>query len=173
MDLAIPPVSGKGNIIVVTGWREVGKTTFCQQAIDEYQKAGLKVSGLLSPARFQDSKRTGIQALNLAGGESRLLASLVPGEISGLQFGPWTFDPDVFAWGNDCLRETSGTDVLVIDELGPLEFDQKNGWITGLDILKRCEYQLALIVIRPEYVDAFSKMGLHFQTREIPAHDHI
>jgi nucleoside-triphosphatase THEP1 len=58
-------------------------------------------------------------------------------------------------------------DVLVIDELGPLEFDLQTGWTASFEVLRRKRYRLALIVIRPECLDAFSNMGFVFQTKEI------
>lgn len=165
----INPISGQGNILVVTGWRGVGKTTYCQQLVDEYRKMGLKISGLLSPARFEQKQKTGFFAHDLDSDETRLAASVVPGEIDGLRLGSWTFDPEIFAWGNHCLKQVVGSDMLVIDELGPLEFDLQTGWTASFEILRRKRYQLALVVIRPECLDAFSSMGFVFQTKEITA----
>ncbi len=53
------PITGSGNLVVVTGWRNVGKTRYCEQVIDAYRAAGLKVSGLLSPGRFNGQKKNG------------------------------------------------------------------------------------------------------------------
>jgi nucleoside-triphosphatase THEP1 len=162
------PVYGNGNIIVVSGWRGVGKTTYCQQAVDEYRKAGLIVSGLLSPSRFDSNHRkNGFFALDLTSYESRLVASLIPNEFEGIQFGSWTFDPKVFDWGNQCLQQAIGADVLVIDELGFLEFDLKIGWTASFDILRRKNYRLAIVVIRPECIDVFSSLGFSFQVKEV------
>jgi hypothetical protein len=43
------------------------------------------------------------------------------------------------------------------------------GWIAGFDVLKSKKYRLAIVVIRPECLDAFSNMGFVFQTEEIIA----
>ncbi len=166
MDLT--PISGPGKLLVVTGWRGVGKTTYCQQVAAEYRQAGRKVSGLLSPARFDQKQKNGIFVQDLVSCEIRLAASSVPGEIRpGLSLGNWTFDPQIFTWGNHCLRQVVETDLLVIDELGPLEFNRQTGWIASFEVLRRAHYQLALVVIRPECVDAFSNLGFVFQTKEI------
>ena len=105
--------------------------------------------------------------IDLASNESQLVASLVPGEINGVRLGPWTFDNNIFEWGNRRLLQFTGTDVLIIDELGFLEFDLKTGWTASFDVLNRKNYQLAIVVIRPECLEAFSAMGFNFQTREI------
>ena len=162
------PITGSGNLVVITGWRGTGKTSYCQQVADGYRAAGLKVSGLLSPGRFSQQKKNGFFAINLNSGETRLAASSIPGEISGIiQLGPWTFDTEVFAWGNRCLQQADGADVLLIDELGPLEFNRQTGWVASFDLLKRKNYRLALVVIRPECLEAFSNLGYIFQTKEI------
>lgn len=40
-------------------------------------------------------------------------------------------------------------DLLIVDELGPLEFNRGEGWIAGLTAVDSGSYQSALVVIRP------------------------
>jgi nucleoside-triphosphatase len=166
---ALPPVAGNGKIVVVTGWRNVGKTSYCQRAVDTYRAAGRTVSGLLSPGRFDQGQKTGFLALDLQSQETRLVASTIPGEIEGIQLGHWSFNAQVFAWGNRCLQQIERADVLVIDELGPLEFNRQIGWVASFELLRSKDYHLALVVIRPECIDAFAALGFAFQTKEIAA----
>ncbi len=42
------------------------------------------------------------------------------------------------------------TQVFILDELGPLELELKQGWCYALQLLQRKRYALALIVVRPE-----------------------
>ena len=168
MDLSgLPPVVGSGEVVVITGWRDAGKTNYCQQAAQTFRTAGFSVSGLLSPGRFVQKQKTGFFALDWSSQETRLVASSVPGELSGIQLGPWTFVEQVFAWGNRCLQQSDGADVLIIDELGPLEFNRQTGWIASFDLLRRKKYRLALVVVRPECLQAFSGLGFIYQTKEI------
>lgn len=160
-------VSGNSQIWVVTGGRGVGKTTWCQRAVNGYRQGGLTVGGLLSPGRFDGRQKTGFFAVDLASRASHLAASALPGEIDGLRLGPWTFDPGIFTWGNACLAQAATADVLVIDELGPLEFERQTGWLASFDVLRGRQYRLALVVIRPECLEAFSKLGFAFQVKEI------
>lgn len=161
-------ITDSSQILVIGGKRGAGKTTYCQNAVAEYRTAGVKVAGLLSPGRFENGKKNGFFAVNLASQESRLAASPVPGEISdGIRFGAWTFERSVFAWGNQCLRQSGGTDVLVIDELGYLEFDLNSGWSAGFEVLRAKNYRLALVVIRPDCIEPFANMGFNFQIKEI------
>jgi hypothetical protein len=43
---------------------------------------------------------------------------------------------------------------LIIDELGPLEFERSEGWVEGFSALQSKEYKKALVVIRPSLVNA-------------------
>jgi nucleoside-triphosphatase len=156
-----------GNISVITGWRGVGKTALCQRIVAQAQLAQRKIAGLLSPGRFNGESKTGIFAVDLARGERRLLASAVDGEIDGLQFGPWTFDRQVLAWGNQSLTQSADPDLLIIDEIGPLEFEKETGWKSSFEVLRRKRYHQALVVIRPEFLEAFSNLGFVFQTVEV------
>jgi nucleoside-triphosphatase len=167
MGLVSKPEAAKPEIIVLTGWRSVGKTTVCQKVIARARQAHQRVAGLLSPGRFSAGEKTGIQIVDLASQQTRLLASLMTGEIEGFQYGPWQFDLHALEWGNQCLRQSTGVDVLVIDEIGPLEFEQNLGWVASFEVLARKDYRLALVVIRPEFLDAFSALGFAGRTREV------
>ena len=156
-----------GDICVITGWRGVGKTALCQKVAAQVQQAKRTVAGLLSPGRFNGETKTGIFAVDLASREMRLLATTVEGEIDGLQLSPWTFDPQVLAWGNQCLMQSTSPELLVIDEIGPLEFEMETGWWSSFEVLRRKSYQLALVVIRPEFLAAFSNLGFVYQAVEV------
>ena len=69
--------------------------------------------------------------------------------------GRWQMDPSVLEWGNELLRNSTPCDVLFIDELGPLEFDRREGYTEAFTVLKGSGYGRAYVVIRPECLDAF------------------
>jgi nucleoside-triphosphatase len=167
MGLGLPAKEHPGDTLVITGWRGVGKTTLCQKVVERARQAGRQVTGLLSLGRFDAGEKTGILAMDLGSGQTRRLASLIEGELEGAQLGPWTFDTKVLEWGNTCLKQSARTDLLVIDEIGPLEFEKGLGWVSSFEILRRQAYQLAIVVIRPEFLDAFLGLGFSCQTREV------
>ena len=142
-------------ILVISGWRGVGKTTLCQRLVASARDAGWEVSGLVSPARVENSLKTGIMVEDLRTGQRRLLASCLEGELQGIRLGPWTFDDGVFDWGNQVLLSALPCDMLVLDEIGPLEFDRSQGWLESFRVLASNSYQLAIVVVRPECVDLF------------------
>jgi len=159
--------AGHRQITVITGWREAGKTTFCQKVIQRSRLLGWQVAGLITPGRYVHGRRNGIQAISLQDGETRLLASNEEGELNGPRLGHWTFDAQTLAWGNQRLAEIRHTDLLVMDELGPLEFERQMGWTAALDVLRNAVFRQALVVIRPECLPQFSQLGFVYETHEV------
>jgi nucleoside-triphosphatase THEP1 len=132
----------------VTGLSGVGKTAWCTRLVELAREKGLSVSGVLSPSIFKDTRKVGINLVDLSTGESRQLASLRHAESEKSGTPRWSFDPEVTAWGNCVLEESSASDLLVIDELGPLEFLQNKGFTAGLHRLDAGDYKVACVVVR-------------------------
>ena len=68
---------------------------------------------------------------------------------TGLETRHWSFFPEIVQWGNQALENAVPCDLLIVDELGPLEFTRGEGWIAGLAAVDSGSYQSALVVIRP------------------------
>ena len=149
-----------GRIWLISGGRGAGKTTLCAAVIGRAQAAGWDVAGLLSPAVVTGGRKTAIAALDLRRGERRLLArarAAAAGEQDGespIRTRAWSFDPAVLAWGDRVLQAAVPCDLLVVDELGTLEFERGQGWLSGLAALDSGRYRQALAVIRPELLAA-------------------
>lgn len=151
-------------LIILTGRRGVGKTSLMQRLAQAAAGAHWVVRGLLTPARLEAGQKTGIQAVDVSSGDCRLLASRSAGELHGPQIGPWTFDDQVFDWGNAVLKQALPCDLFVLDELGPLEFDRRQGWMAGFDCLDApASYRLTVVIVRPEYVETFLRRCPHAQ----------
>jgi nucleoside-triphosphatase THEP1 len=140
------------NIVLITGEIESGKTSFCQKLADTAQTGGYSLSGLLSPGIFEDGKKTAIDLLDLESGERQRLAVLKSVGEKGISTTRWSFDPETIKWGNRILQSAAPSDLLIIDELGPLEFSRAQGLIEAFDLIKKGDYQVGIIVIRPALV---------------------
>lgn len=116
------------------------------------QRSGWQVAGLLSLPEFIESEKTGIWAQDLRSGEKRLLASIQRQSENDLLFGKWFFNRQALDWGNDHLKNSTPCDLLVVDELGPLELKLSQGWTNALDVIRGGQFQLGLVVIRPDLV---------------------
>ena len=157
----------KGKLVIVSGWRGSGKTSFIRKVIAAAQERGWQVSGVLSPAKFKDGQKNAIMIENIATGEQRQMAYW-PQALEGQRpedvctdespYDPdwkphWIFDKENMAWGEEILAGIESSDLLIIDELGPFELAKGEGWVSGLRLLDAGDYRLALVVIRPELIE--------------------
>ena len=140
-------------LTILTGPSGAGKTTLCRELESVSRSLGLDVAGILCPALYEGAQKTGIAATNLRSLETRELArrrdAARPGE---LEHGHWRFDPEVFDWCQEVLLAAVPCDLLVVDELGPLELIEGRGWTRALEVLDAGAYASAVVVIRPDLV---------------------
>ncbi|MBI9046507.1 MAG: hypothetical protein JEZ06_18595 [Anaerolineaceae bacterium] len=141
-------------ITIITGARQIGKTPFCQQIIQAARNNTWDIAGLLSPGVFANNEKLIIQVSDLRAEETRILArrrDLVKDDTQAiLSTRKWIFDSIQMQWGNSILKNATPCDLLVIDELGPIELEEGRGWQAGIEALDSGAYQLALLVLRPE-----------------------
>jgi nucleoside-triphosphatase THEP1 len=133
----------------VSGESGSGKTTWCKKIISDVHQKGMQVSGLLSPAVFRDGEKVGIDLINLSSGEKRQLAKLREKYDPQATIKKWLMDLETITWANESLKKTGACDLLVMDELGPLEFTRKQGFIEAFPLIDRADYRAALIIVRP------------------------
>ena len=136
-------------IVLITGERQVGKTTACLRAVTLMRQAGLEVSGLVTT-------RTGCHALSVRELHTGAVYPLTlpfedPTDRTLMNF---RMDPEAMARSGTSLARAFPTDVVVIDELGPLEFRRGEGWVEAFDYLRRGRYHLGVLVVRPELLVA-------------------
>jgi len=142
---------------VVTGGIGAGKTTFCRLLIDEARSrdASLAAAGVVSPKVFLQGREAAIEVVDVASGQHRRLATRR--DESDTRDGPstirWQFNADALAWGDTVLRAATPCDLLVVDEIGPLEFERGEGWIGGLAAVDSMAYTTAFVVVRPLLVE--------------------
>lgn len=141
---------------IITGWRGSGKTSFCQAMIEPARQAGWKAAGIFSPAVEKNGIKEFIDAVDIRTGEKRLLAAAQRQTGDDFAFGDWFFNQGTLEWGNKVIANSLPCDLLVIDEIGPLEFYYSMGWDNALEVIQRKDFRLALVVVRPELVEAVS-----------------
>jgi nucleoside-triphosphatase THEP1 len=142
------------HIAILSGPIGSGKTTACRQLANLAQQRGLDCSGIVCPARFDGMDKVGIDLLDLRTGECRPLAE-ADNQPSELRTTRYRFDAEVMAWGATILGLACPCDVLIVDEIGPLELERGQGWVNALTILREGQFDLAVVVVRPSLVEAF------------------
>lgn len=150
-----------GRVILVSGERRAGKTTVLLQVRATALQAGLRVGGFVSVARFEGDRKTGIDLMDAATGEMIPLATVIPGaacdapggEAKGvIQTGHYTFHPAALAAGRSYAEAGQEADLLLVDEIGPLELQRGAGWANVIPILRARRFGAALVVVRPELI---------------------
>jgi nucleoside-triphosphatase THEP1 len=141
-------------LLIISGPSGSGKTTWCMQLLEQANFKDVSVTGLISPAIFKENQKTGIDLLNIQTGERRPLASRGMTRKGWPGMGPWSFNPEVLKWGNDVLRSISTCQVLIIDEIGPLEFDHHMGLTVAFEVLDSHNFMLTILTLRPSLVPA-------------------
>ena len=142
-----------GNIVILCGDSGSGKTTLLLKLIEQLKKNKLIKKGILSPAVFEDARKTGINLLNVYTGEECSFAKPNDSGEGVLATRGWRMDPKAVECAKATLKLATPCDILFVDELGPLEFDRREGLIEGFSALDSRAYQLALVTIRPTLLD--------------------
>lgn len=133
-----------GTLLLVTGERGVGKTTLCHRTVALARGSGYTCAGLLTLSVAGGDQR---EVVDIRSGQTRRLTTTAG---AGITQGRYTFDPEVLVWGAQVLARALPCDLLVIDEVGPLEIERQQGWAVALKLLRGNSFRLALVVVRPE-----------------------
>ena len=155
------PVALGAGIMLLTGPRGSGKTSACRALVADVRVRGGSVAGLVCPACFREDVKVGIDVVELAGGSRRRLATRAGDDLSGrpegareLTLGEWSFDPEALAWADEMLAAAPpACDLLVVDELGPLELLHGEGFTAALDLIDAGSSGLIVVVVRPDLLD--------------------
>jgi nucleoside-triphosphatase THEP1 len=140
-------------LVILTGPSGAGKSTACLRFAARARAAGHLVGGLISIPVFAGGTKVAIDFVDQLHHEKRRVAVRNWGMENDLATEKWSFDAQVLAWGNDLLHDLPACDFVIIDELGPLEFERGRGLTAGLDLLDRHDRRGTLVVIRPSLLD--------------------
>lgn len=173
----------------------MGKTTVCQAVVELARRRGYRPGGVITPALHNShGAKVGFEAMDVGSGERWPLARTDPlttlrpfdfaqgrlcsgrgsghrQELGGPRVGPYSFDPAALARALRVLRRaaTAGCDLLMLDEIGPLELEQGQGFAPILELLpsamesRPTAIRNLLIVVRPAFLD---QLLLHFRGTE-------
>jgi len=123
------------------------------------------VGGLLSPGVYRQGVKVGIELLNLASNEKRLLAERRLQEIPNAPTRKWAMNYQTLEWGNTVLQKIGYYDLVVIDEMGPLEFLHGRGFQGAFDLIERRKFMTAVVVVRSSLLEAAQKTWSGFDLR--------
>ncbi len=149
----ISPNHHISRLLLVTGPRGAGKSIWCMDIAWRARVRGLNLRGLISPAIFEGRQKTGIELEDLETGERRRLAYRRGGSGGDIQMQDWQMESETLEWGNSVLKRIKACDIFLLDEVGPLEFEQNTGLSVGLHIVDAATDFPCVVVVRPSLID--------------------
>ncbi len=137
--------------ILLTGQSGRGKTTACWKALPGLRSSGIRLAGFISPPLLDaEGRKTGIEMLDLATGEHHTFARVV-GPDEDPDIGIYRLETDAIDWARGVLARAllSDMDLLVIDEIGPLELNRGAGFAFAIEPLSDPErIPNAIVIVR-------------------------
>lgn len=124
--------------LLITGRPGVGKTTFLKEIISVLLKKKLRLDGFYTEEIRENQKRVGFRIMNIQGQEEGILSH--SGLTSRYRIGKYRVDVDKMDEIVEKIRrsiKSEKIDVVIIDEIGPMELYSENfkGFI--INMLKR------------------------------------
>ena len=145
-------------IIIITGSRGVGKTTFLLKLISELKNKDSHPSGILTPAIYnKDGDKVGFYAFDVNTDEKWELGRSDK-LLNGPSYGPFSFSENGFVKANEILEKvlSEGSEDVFIDEIGPLELEKGYGFSPVLYLISSFNIDRNLyLVIRRSLIDKF------------------
>jgi nucleoside-triphosphatase THEP1 len=139
--------------LIITGNENTGKSTLCKKMVVFARSLGIMVTGILSELEVDGKKNIAINSIDLRTGEKIKLADYSPGWDVISPERKWKFNGDAFEWGNFVLTKSIPTELLIIDEIGYQELENRMGWNACFSILLSQNFKLSILVIRPELIN--------------------
>jgi len=129
-------------LVVVTGGHDAGKSFFCMRVVRAARRRGLTVGGLITHKLIVEGEEVRYVE-DVGSGEYRLLYRCRP------DAGPSRRKPalETVSWAEHALEAAAERDLLVLDELGPLELYSGGGWEAALPLVERRADRLTLVVV--------------------------
>ena len=135
-------------IALVYGTSGSGKTTAVTRCFAQAQNRGWRVGGIVAPGSFHDNCRQEFWVVDLASGQQQLLARR--GLAAPVYCGPFGFSAAGLEFGRAAIRRaiSDAVDLLIIDEIGPLEL-RNMGWAEVLREILPGKVGHLLLTVRP------------------------
>ena len=135
-------------IVLVIGPKDSGKTSYLKILAERAIHRGLTVGGFLSVNHTNppDKKKYFLQFLKT--GQEKLLASTTCTSRQAIHYGEYFFDPKIFELGNRILKSSIQSNLIILDEFGPLE-QQQTGFYSGFNFLLKHYKGILIIALRP------------------------
>jgi len=146
----------RGRYFILTGDKGIGKTTLVTKLASKLQDKQLTVGGILQPRSWDNGNCTGYDIVNILS-EKQLPLCRINNTEGEIKIGSFSFLKNGIEHGNEALNPAGlkKCDLIIIDEVGPLELDGK-GWSQSLDEIISSASCPILMVVRESLCDQVS-----------------
>ncbi|MFH1011226.1 MAG: nucleoside-triphosphatase [bacterium] len=124
-----------------------GKTTVLAHLVSEWRQSGKDVRGLLAHRVMEDGCPIGYD-MEVIGEKKRSVLARKEG-IGIERTGPFVFFDEALARGRRALRDAAKADIVVVDEVGPLEL-RGGGWASEVERLLSESEAVVIFVVRED-----------------------
>lgn len=138
-------------ILVLSGPVHGGKTTFLERSLARWAARGLPFGGFLSVAVTDGNGAKGYDLLDLKDGRRHPYLRR-EGEPDAERIGPFFFVPSTLERARSIIREAEARELLVVDEVGPLELRGGGLWPALREIVA-APARRSLLVVRGEILE--------------------
>jgi len=142
-------------VIIISGEKHCGKTTYAAALMDEFKAKNWPVSGILAPSTIQNGRRNTIYVMDLQTDEKLLLASredIVADKA--YTYGGFSFSQSGYKFARNALLNHIPGSIVLLDEFGPLEFANM-GHADEFKTLLKSDIAALYVVIRKELLGRF------------------
>ena len=143
-------------VFFLTGAVNSGKTTLLKRVVDQLKKRNLHLEGYLSEALWEREGKIGYNLYDLRR-ERSIPFIRREGRKDWERVGPFFLIPESLARAKELILRGAGADVLVVDEVGPLEISGRGVW----PALEQCVFereQKFLLVVRKSILESAARI---------------
>ncbi len=142
----------KCRLVLLTGKKHSGKTTFVQSLVEKLKKENFRIAGFTATSIYEGTFLLGFDLVDIQSGRG--------GKFARRKYAAdaFVFSEEGYQFGRTILEseETRNADLIIIDEFGPMELEG-GCWRKNIDLLlenKNC----LLLVVREELVKTVKQL---------------
>lgn len=138
----------KREVIVISGKKHSGKTTYAKEVIENMQKRKISVTGFVAEGEFENGQRSAFFLKNLKTNQKQFFCGRKPIE-NGIKAGSFYIDKKGFDFGNKILNHSKikKEEIIFIDEIGPFELKGK-GWSAAIENIFQNTENMQVWIVR-------------------------
>ncbi|MBK7175510.1 MAG: hypothetical protein IPH84_20355 [Bacteroidales bacterium] len=143
-------ISGRKPVILISGDRQQGKTTYVSELVNRLKNKQVKMIGFLATGVHEGDQRIGFDLLDIASAETVPLCRL---EKKGDQqnYHRYRFFDEALLKGKEILN-SDDAQLVVIDEVGPYEL-QNEGWATSIQNICQKQRSIQIWTVRKHLIE--------------------